>query len=492
MVTDKQVRRLQSLINAGCTQEISALKADMDVKTARKYLKVQKLPSDMRVKHDWRTKKDSFSDDWDWVKNQLELNGRLEIKTIFDSLQRENPGKYTDNQLRTLQRKVKIWKIQGGCQKEVFFDQIHKPGELSQSDFTHMGSIGVTIKSQSFEHLLYHFVLTYSNWESVSICYSESYESLSEGLQNALWELGGSPRHHRTDSLSAAVNNLSEKEEFTERYKSLLSYYRLNPQRINVRKANENGDVEQSHHRFKRALEQNLILRGSNDFESIDEYDAFLKKLVKQKNSSRVEKFTIELGNLSQLPLSRLKDCRSLEVRVTKSSTVRVLHNNYSVPSSLIGEWVKVNVYAREVEIWYSQKLMDKMPRMKGEGKSRINYRHIIDSLVRKPGAFENYRYKEELFPTSRFRMAYDLIIKDRPSTGVKEYLQILHLSARENETLVDDALRYLFDTEKELTYEAIEQIVLSGTKIKPVTDVTIDSINLNEYDKLLEASYGY
>ena len=390
MVTDKQVRRLISLLNLGYTQEMAALKADMNVKTARKYERAKKLPSEMCVNHDWRTREDPFAEDWDWVKEQLQLNGGLEIKTIFDCLQRQNPEKYRDNQLRTLQRKVKTWRIQGGSQKEVFFEQIHYPGELSQSDFTHVGKIGITINGQSFDHILYHFVLTYSNWESVSICYSESYESLSEGLQNALWELGGTPKHHKTDSLSSAVNNLSEQEEFTSRYKSLMSYYRLNPQRINVKKANENGDVEQSHHRFKRALEQNLILRGSRDFDSIAEYDAYLKKLVKQRNSSRHEKFVVETEHLMDLPLNRLKDFRTLEVRVTKFSTVRVLHNNYSVPSSLIGEWVKVNVSARELEIWYSNKLMDKMPRIKGEGKTRINYRHIIDSLVRKPGAFAN------------------------------------------------------------------------------------------------------
>ena len=143
------------------------------------------------------------------------------------------------------------------------------------------------------------------------------------------------------------------------------------------------------------------------------------------------------------------------------------------------------------MEVWYGQKLMEKIPRMKGEGKSRINYRHIIDSLVRKPGAFENYRHKEELFPTSRFRMAYDVLIENKPSTGVKEYLKILNLSAKENETLVNDAIRHLFDSDKEVVYDSIEMIVLSGQKVKSVTDVEILSVSLDDYDRLLEVSYG-
>ena len=150
--------------------------------------------------------------------------------------------------------------------REVFFAQQHPPGRLGASDFTHMEELGVTIQGQSFPHLIYHFVLTYSNWETGTVCFSESFESLSEGLQNALWELGKVPHRHRTDRLSTAVNNMIDPVEFTDRYKGLMRYYGLESEKTQAGHGNENGDVEQRHLRFKRAVEQELMLRGSAGF----------------------------------------------------------------------------------------------------------------------------------------------------------------------------------------------------------------------------------
>ena len=205
MVTDKQVRRLMKLINTEDTIATAASKAGMDEKTARKYFRLEKLPSEIAGPHTWRTRKDPFEDVWDGVQGLLEINPGLEAKTIFDDLQRRYPGRFSDGQLRTLQRRIKIWRALEGPSKEVFFPQIHYPGQLCQSDFTDMKKLGVTIQQEPFDHLIYHFVLTYSNWEAGSICFSESFESLSEGLQNALWELGGVPKSHRTDCLTTAV-----------------------------------------------------------------------------------------------------------------------------------------------------------------------------------------------------------------------------------------------------------------------------------------------
>ena len=267
-----------------------------------------------------------------------------------------------------------------------------------------MNSLRITIGRQPFEHLLYHFTLTYSNWESVSVCFSESFEAFSRGLQDALWKLGGVPRKHRSDSLSAAVNNLSDDREFHARYRDLMEHYRVVPQRINVRKAHENGDIESSHGHLKADIEQALLLRGSRDFATREEYEAFLETLMGKRNASRSGRFEQEQEALDDLPPTKL-DYRTqvLAVRVHASSTIRVKRNTYSVPSRLIGYKVDVMIDADFIEVWYGGAQVQSMPRIVGAGKHAVNYRHVIDSLVRKPGAFENYQYREDMFPTSHF-----------------------------------------------------------------------------------------
>ena len=400
------------MLGKGKNLAAAAAKADMDEKTARKYRQLGKLPSEIKVEHTWRTREDPFAEVWGEVKEKLEINPGLEAKTLFQDLQRRYPGRFADGQLRTLQRRVKIWRALEGPPKEVFFPQVHKPGELCQSDFTHMRALGVTIQGQPFDHLLYHFVLTYSNWETGTICFSESFESLSEGLQNALWELGGVPERHRTDRLTAAVQKPDNPEEFTQRYKALLNHYGLQGHKTQPESPNENGDIEQRHYRLKKALEQSLMLRGSCDFSSRQDYAAFLSKLFTQLNAGRRDRFKEELKVLRRLPPKRLESFKRLQVRVGPSSTIRVNHNVYSVDSRLIGEKIDVRLHVEHLEVWYAQQRIETIPRLRGEGKDRIQYRHIIDWLVRKPGAFENYRYRDALFPTHRFRMAYDWLRK--------------------------------------------------------------------------------
>jgi transposase len=494
MVTDKQVRMLMKLIKTEKTQYLAASKAGMDEKTARKYLRNKKLPSQQKKDHTWRTRKDPFEEVWSEIRDYLEANPNLEGTTIFSYLQREYPGKFTDGQLRTLQRKIKTWRALEGPGKEVFFPQEHKPGQLSESDFTDMSKLSITIGGQHFKHLLYHFVLTYSNWEHGTVCFSESYESLSGGLQNALWELGGVPVEHKTDRLSAAVNKVSHPEEFTRAYSRLLKHYGLRGRKTQAGKANENGDIEQRHFRFKNAVDQVLMLRGSRDFPSRNEYRSFLDQLFKQLNAGRQSRLIEEMKVVRPLPARRLNDCKRQRVKVGPSSTIHVQHNVYSVPSRLIREWVDVKVYAEYLEIWYAQKQIETIPRLKGEYKHAVEYRHVIDWLVRKPGAFENYRYRADLFPTSRFRMAYDYLKKHNPVKADKEYLKILHLASRETQTGVDDALRFLFSEEKNISSGAIEEIVESGQAIPSITEVVIDKINLSAYDELLgerEVCYG-
>ena len=283
MIHDHQVRRLQLLDRHGLPKELAALKAGLSPKTARNYRRLGRLPSEVkRMDRDWRTRSDPFTEVWPQLAALLQVNPGLEAKTLFADLQRRFPGRFPDSQLRTLQRRVKTWRALYGAAKEVFFPQVHYPGRLGASDFTYCTDLRVTIQGLPFEHLIYHFVLTYSNWETGTICLAESYESLSEGLQNALWELGGVPQWHRTDRLTAAVPPGTTGAAFSQRYQALLQHYGLQGQAIQAGQANENGDAEQSHHQLKRALEQALLLRGSRDFASRADYEIFLRRRFEQ------------------------------------------------------------------------------------------------------------------------------------------------------------------------------------------------------------------
>ena len=337
MVTDAQVRRLKRLSQTEKTQELAAAKAGMDVKTARKYLAGGKLPSEEKPERPWRTRHDPFERVQQEIQEQIKAHPGLEAKTIFEALQRKYPGEFGDGQLRTLQRHLKRWRATEGPGREVFFTQQHVPGRLGQSDFTYMSELAITIGGQSFAHMLYHFVLTYSNWEDATLCYSESFESLSEGLQNALWELGGVPLGHRTDRLSTAVNNMSDEKEFTGRYEALLRHYRMNGEKIQAGKANENGDIEQRHHRLKRAIDQALLLRGSRDFASVTDYKQFLRLMLVRLNAGRRERLKVEMQYLKALPDGRLDSAKRVRVKVDSGSVIYVDRNVYSVHSRLIG-----------------------------------------------------------------------------------------------------------------------------------------------------------
>jgi len=486
MVTDNQIRRLRMLINKEKTQAIAASKAGMDEETARKYLKLGRLPSQIKAEHTWRTRKDKFKKVWEELRGYLKTNPGLEAKTLFDHLQRTYEGKFSDGQLRTLQRKVKRWRALEGPEKEIYFAQKHYAGVLGESDFTNMNKLEVTIAGAEFNHLLYHFALTYSNWEAGTICFSESFESLSEGLQNALWELGGAPEKHRTDKLSAAVHKECNADEFTQRYQALLNHYGMKGESIGTGKPNENGDVEVSNRWIKTAMDQALMLRGSRNFESREEYKAFIKKIFNQRNMNRKRRFDEELKKLRALPDKRLDDCKKMQVTVGPSSTINAGHKTYSVNSRLMGEKVNVKLYAETVEVWYGQKKVESMPRIRGKKGHRIEYRHIIKWLVRKPGAFENYRYKDDMFPTLRFRMAYDYLKETKPSRANKEYLKILSLAAKETEVGVDEALRKLFDDGELISAEAVENILKLKEAVVTKRDVYVAETDLAGYDELI------
>jgi hypothetical protein len=490
MITDQQVRKLRRLDGQGIAKEVAAARIGMDAKTARKYRRLGKLPSEVTMMdRNWRTRPDVFAAVWPELEAKLQVHPGLEAKTLFADLQRRFPGRFADGQLRTLQRRVKRWRAESGPAKEVFFAQVHHPGRLAASDFTHCTDLGVTINGSPFVHLIYHFVLTYSNWETGTICCSESLESLSEGLQNALWELGGVPHVHRTDRLTAAVQpGVEGPESFKQRYQALLRHYGLQGQAIQAGKGNENGDAEQSHHQFKRALDQALMMRGSRDFSSRDRYTAFLRQVFGQQNAGRAARLAEEVAVLRPLPSQRLEACKRLRVRVEAGSLIHVQNNVYSVASRLIDEWVEARLYAERIEVWYAQKLREQLPRLRGRGKHHVQYRHVIDWLVRKPGAFADYRYRADLFPSSPFRMVYDVLCKRQPARADKEYLRILHLAARDSEASVQAILVELLEGGGRVDAAAVAERLRQQGQARQATAVTVAAVDLSLYDALLDS----
>jgi len=268
MKKDTEVKLLMRERRKGTPQRLAAARAGMGERTARKYEQAGELPSQLKRPHTWATRDNPFEQDWPWVVAQLERDPALQGSTLFALLCEQHPSRYRPTQIRTLQRHIARWRAVSGPEQEVIFEQRHQPGERAQSDFTHMEDLGVTIAGEPFPHMVYHFVLTSSNAEAASICFSESFEALAEGIEKALWQIGGVPEQHRTDHLTAAVGHLrkEEREDWTLRYQALMQHYGMQPTWNNQGVAHENGDVEQSHHRFKQAVDQALRVRWCRDF----------------------------------------------------------------------------------------------------------------------------------------------------------------------------------------------------------------------------------
>src|SRR3989454_5231425 len=379
MKKDTEVKLLMQERRKGTSQRLAAARAGMSERTARKYEQAGQLPTHLKRPHTWATRANPFEEHWSWVITQLERDPALQGSTLFALLCEQHPGRYRPTQISTLQRHIAKWRAVHGPEQEVIFEQRHQPGERAQSDFTHMEDLGVTIAGEPFPHMVYHFVLTYSNAEAISLCFSETFEALAEGLEQALWQIGGVPQQHRTDHLSAAVRRLDKQgtEDWTKRYHALMAHYGMQPTWNNVSIAHENGDVEQSHHRFKEAVDQALRVRASRDFPSRAAYDRFLQDLIRNRNLKRSERFALEQEALHPLPTTPLAPCQEVHVTVSRFSTIHLKGNVYSVPSRLIDTRVLVRVRAETLEGYVGSALAFTLPRLVGKQQHRIDYHHV-------------------------------------------------------------------------------------------------------------------
>jgi len=487
MKTDTEVHLMLRERKNGKTLEQAAARATMSVPTARKYVRAAKLPSVLKQPRTYRTRANPFEADWPWVEQQLKRDAALQAKTLFALLCELHPDRYSAGQTRTFQRHVANWRALHGPEQDIIFEQVHQPGRLAQSDFTCMNDLQITLNGIPFPHLVFHLVFTFSNVEAITICFSESFEALAEGLEFCLWQLGGVPLHHRTDNLSAAVQTIQAdgQRNWTDRYSALMAHYGMQPTANSPGQAHENGDVEQSHFRFKQAVDQALRVRGSRDFADRAAYLNWLQELVRKRNVTRQSRWKDELASLRPLPKLPLQPCQELHVVVSRFSTIRVLRNTYSVPSRLIGTTLTVRVRAEVLELYLGTSCTLTLPRLSGRYGARIDYRHLIWSLVRKPGAFAQYRFRDELFPSLTFRMLYDTLAKEQPTRADRDYLRILPLAASTSEHDVEAAVGVLLEQGTLPTFEAVSSLVRSVPQAALPT-LHHPTLDFDVYDALL------
>lgn len=498
--TDAQVRLIMKERNNGKTQEQAAVKANIrSCKTVRKYEQLGELPSELKEPRKYRTRPDPFEKDWAEVEKKLKEAPELEAKTLFEWLCERDGVEYQEGQLRTLQRRISNWRVLNG-NPTLSLDQVHQPGEVLQSDGTCMNELKIIIQGHPFEHILFHSVLPYSNWEWGRVVQSESLLSIRLGLQSALLKLGRVPQAHQTDHTTAATHKLGladreksvQERGYNEEYLQLLTHYGIEARTIHIASPNENGDVESSNGGIKRAVEQHLLLRGRRDFESIAVYEAFLFGIMDKRNAMRQTKLAEELVVMKPLTAKPWPQMRELIVRVGQNGILRVGSNGYSVPSGLKGKRATVRIYEWHIEVWYANQRLETLPRVPGAHHYQINYRHIIDSLLRKPGGFRNYRYREDLFPQDVFRRAWEALNEQLPPRKADlTYLRILKQAAIGLESDVAQALALLLENQDQNLWDEKTITELIGAIAAPPAIPTLapQEVNLSIYDQFIQAA---
>lgn len=441
----------------GASQEVAVAKAGISVRSGRRI--EQSTTPLIKPERDWRTRDDPLEAVWSTeLLLLLEREPSLTGTTLLEYLEEQYPGHYDQRVLRTLQRRIKQWKALHGPEKAVIFRQQAVIAQQGFSDFTHPDS-DISIQGVEFKHLLYQFRLAYSGWRSVTLIQGgESYAALSCGLQRALQQAGGSPIEHRTDSLSAARNN--KQNVWTEAYAELCEHYKMLPTRNNLGVSHENGVVECANGSLKRRLSQQLKLRGHHDFDSIEAYQAFIDQVVGRLNRRSHSRFLTEQSALQPLPDFQTADYQTLNLKVTRSSTIEVRHVIYTVPSRLVGERIQVRLYHDKLAIQVGQQQALILPRVYPKpGKSRarsVDYKHVIRALAAKPQAFRYSQLRDDLLPDENFRQLW--LKADQ------------HLEAREACKWIVTVLRLAYEYDDE---QALGQDLLTSAKVGQFATIT-------------------
>lgn len=497
MITEQQYRRLMKHYrkNGGIISE-AASKAGIHRQTATRYLKAKKSPAELkqqRAPRTYRTRQDPLGPLWDEAQKWLTNTPEVETKMLFEHLLAQHPQfAPAAGALRTFYRRVAQWRAHHGPALEVSFPQDRAPGECLQFDWTRCFDLGVTIAGQPYPHLLAHAVLPYSNWEWAVPCRSESALSLKRGVQEALWELGGVPPVLQTDQSSTATHQLKRSSPvrgFNSEYLAFCKHLGMQPRTIHVHCPDENGDVESLNGHLKRRLKSHLMLRGSRDFASEAEYAEFVAAVCRALNARRTQRLAEERPHFKPLPRKRFPETQEVTARVSSASTVRVKGAAYSVPSRLRGLIVQAHLSETEVKLYHAGKLV--MCHRRSQGKEpRIDYRHIITALAKKPGAFKSYLYREQLFPSIVFRQAHERLLALEERKADARYIKLLTLAATEGEAAVEEAIGACLRIGEPPLVEAVHQRL----QARPSPTAALHSISpyeasLAHYDALLEVN---
>ena len=492
-ITDHQVLKYKHHRNTH-TQVAAAARTGISERSARRIDDADCLPS-QRLGRSWRTREDPLSSVWDSeVIPLLRTDVLLNAVTLLEELQRRHPGQYDTGVLRTLQRRMRQWRAQHGAERDIYFAQEHPPGRLGLSDFTVCDALAVMIGGADFPHRLYQFALAHSGWRYAEVCVGgESFMALSSGLQAALWGLGGVPEEHRTDSLSAAFNNLAEQETLTRRYAELCRHYGMRASRCNPGESHENGAIESRHDSLKTALDQALRLRGSRAFDDLAAYTVFVEQIVQRMNQRTARHLVVERAMLKALPARRTAEYEEMPARVSKYAVFTVKGAQYSAPSQLIGHRLMVRLYAQRIECWLGGQCVLQRPRatiMDGQRHARdIDYRHLVAALQRKPGAFARWVLRDAAFPRAAYRQTWERLVAAAvpERQACKTMVGLLVLAAGGHEAQLADELEQLIELDQLPDLLALTQLLAPPKTAVP--DVVVVLPALADYDQLIEVS---
>ncbi len=477
-------------------QATAAAAAGISERSARRIDKDPRFPSQKKLPRSWRTRLDPLETIWPRVLDMLKIPGIMAV-TIFEDLQDElGVEALPDGVRRTLERRIAKWRALHGADKEIFFPQRHDPGRQALSDFTVADSLDVTIAGEPLPHRLYHFRLAFSGWEHAQVILrGESFSAVAEGMQDALWMLGGVPAEHRTDSLSAAFKNLDRdaQRDFTKRYEELCRHYDMRATRNNPGVANENGSIEAANNHIKIRLDQRLRRRESRDFASLEAYRAFVAGICNRYNARRATRVAIERVTLKPLPKRRTTDFATVTARVTRNSTISVDKTVYSVPSRLIGRMIEVHLFDDRLECFLGAAPVMRMPRVRADRKRAhaIDYHHLIGSLRRKPQALRYLVYQEALFPSAPYARAWaalDAGLPPRQACRAMVGLLVLAASNAACETALAARLDTILDAGA--LPDLVELKTAFATTPPQSRDIVIPPPNLDDYNRLLPLTY--